>query len=283
MIVVTGANGTVGSSLVEQLRAAGETVRVVVRSAEKGRAAASLGAEVAVAQVQDQQAFGKAVEGADSLFLNTASMPGFVDAQKSAIDTVLGAGVSRIVRQSAFRASPDDPMSFGRGHAELDAYLQATEAEWTVLEPNGFFSNILAMAGSIRQGGIYTNAGDGKVAMIDPRDIAAVAAATLTEPGHGGQAYLLTGPEAIGYTGVAATLTRLLGHQIGYVPVEDGVANAALLGLGLHAEQAADIVALGAHYAAGQASEVTDDVERLTGKAPRTFETFVADNLAAFA
>jgi len=71
-------------------------------------------------------------------------------------------------------------MSFGRGHAELDAYLQASGAEWTVLQPNGFSSDLLAMAGSIRQGGIYTNAGDDKVAMIDPGDIAAVAAATLT-------------------------------------------------------------------------------------------------------
>jgi len=282
MIVVTGANGTVGSALVEQLRVVGEKVRAVVRSAENGTAAESLGAEIAVADVQDRAAFGAAVEGADALFLNTASLPGFVDARKAAIDIARAAGVARIVRLSALGSSPDSTMSFGRGHAELDDYLQSSGADWTVLAANGFFSNFLGMADSIRQGGIYINAGDGKVSQIDPRDIAAVAAVTLTQPGHGQKSYALTGPEAIGYADVAATLTRLLGRQVNYVPVDDATAYSAMTGMGLPAAQADDIVALGKVYAAGYAAQVTDDVERLTGNTARSFETFAADHLAAF-
>lgn len=282
MIVVTGANGTVGSALVEQLLAAGEQVRVVVRSADKGRAAAGLGAQVAVADVQDGPAFTAALEGAASLFLNTASLPGFVQAQTSAIDAALASGVDRLVRLSALGSSPDSAMSFGRGHAELDAYLQASGAHWTVLAPNGFFSNFLGMADSIRQGGIYTNAGDGKVSMIDPRDIAAAAVAVLTRPGPQGKTYALTGPEAIGYADAAATLAELLGHPVRYVPVDDATAHAALTGLGLPEAQAADIVALGAVYAAGYAAQVSHDVEQLTGTPPRSFSTFVADHRAAF-
>jgi len=282
MIVVTGASGTVGSALLKQMRVAGEKVRAVVRSAEKGKAAESLGANVAVADVQDRAAFGAALEGADALFLNTASLPGFVDVQKAAIDTARAAGVSRIVRLSALGSSPDSTMSFGRGHAELDEYLRASGADWTVLAANGFFSNFLGMADSIRQGGIYINAGDGKVSQIDPRDIAAAAAVTLTQPGHEQQTYALTGPEAIGYADAAATLTRLLGRQVSYVPVDDATAHATMTGLGLPPAQVDDIVALGKVYAAGYAAQVTDDVERLTGNTPRGFETFAADHLAAF-
>lgn len=282
MIVVAGANGTVGSALVEKLRTAGEQVRVVVRSAEKGQAAAALGAEVSIAEVQDGQAFGSALAGADALFLNTASLPGFVEAQKSAIDTALSAGVTRIVRLSALGSSPESTMGFGRGHAELDAYLQASGADWTVLAPNGFFSNFLGMADSIRQGGIYTNAGDGKVSMIDPRDIAAAAVVVLTQPGHGQQTYALTGPAAIGYADAAATLSTVLGRQVSYVPVDDATAYAAMSGFGLPDAQVADIVALGSVYAAGYAAQVSDDVERMTGTAPRSFETFVSDHRSAF-
>ena len=282
MIVVTGANGTVGTALVEQLRAAGQDVRVVVRSAEKGRAAADLGAEVAVADVRDAQPFGAALEGADALFLNTASLPGFVEDQKAAIDTAVAAGVTRIVRLSALGSSHDSAMSFGRGHAELDEYVKAASPEATVLAPNGFFSNVLGMAATIAQGGIYTNAGDGKVSQIDPRDIAASASVVLTQPGHAGTTYSLTGPEAIGYADVAATLTRLLGRPVAYVPVDDAAAHAALSGFGLPAAQVDDIVALGRVYAAGHAASVTDDVRQLTGNPPRTFESFAADHLAAF-
>jgi len=282
MIVITGASGTVGSALVEQLRAAGTQVRAAVRSAEKGQAAAALGAQVAVADVKDRSAFGTALEGADALFLNTASLPGFVEAQKSAIDTALSAGVQRIVRLSALGSSPDSPMSFGRGHAELDAYLQASGAAWTVLAPNGFFSNFLGMADSIRQGGIYINGGDGKVSMIDPRDIAAAAVVVLTQPGHDGRTYALTGPEAIGYADAAATLTQVLSHQVSYVPVDDATAHAAMTGMGLPEAQAADIVALGRVYAAGYAARVSPDVEQLTGAPPRSFATFAADHRAAF-
>ncbi len=282
MIVVTGANGTVGSALVEQLRAAGEPVRVVVRSAEKGGAAAGLGAEVAVAQVQDVAAFGTALDGADALFLNTASLPGFVEAQKSAIDTALAAGVTRIVRLSALGSTPDSTMSFGRGHAELDAYLQASAADWTVLAPNGFYSNFLTLADGIRAGGIYANMGDGKISLIDPRDIAAAAVAVLTQPGHGGKTHALTGPEAIGYADAATTLTRVLGRQVTYVPVDDAAVHAALTGMGMPAAQVDDIVALGVIYAAGYAAQVSDGVQQLTGTAPRSFETFVTDHRSAF-
>lgn len=282
MIVVTGANGTVGTSLVEQLRAAGQDVRVVVRSADKGRPAADLGAEVAVADVRDPQAFGAALQGADALFLNTASLPGFVEDQKAAIDTAVAAGVTRIVRLSALGSSHDSEMSFGRGHAELDEYLTAATPQATVLAPNGFFTNVLGMAATIAQGGIYTNAGDGKVSQIDPRDIAACAVAVLTGAGHAGATYSLTGPEAIGYADIAATLTRLLGRPVSYVPVDDAAAHAALSGYGLPAAQVDDIVALSRVYAAGYAAAVTDDVRQLTGNPARTFETFASDHLAAF-
>ena len=117
--------------------------------------------------------------------------------------------------------------------------------------------------------------------MVDTRDVAAVAAVVLTEPGHAGQTYDVTGPEALSYADVAAALTRSLGREVQYVDVPDDVVRQALAGYGLDAWFVEALIGLYRDYRRsgvdGYAAQVTDTVQRLTGRAPRTLAGLLSE------
>jgi uncharacterized protein YbjT (DUF2867 family) len=129
----------------------------------------------------------------------------------------------------------------------------------------------------VRGDAIFTAAGDGRVAMIDARDIAAVAVAALTTPGHEGKIYTLTGPEALTFDDVANTLSQRPGMQIRHVRVSVDDVRTALESAGVAAWFADDMARLHATLAAGYEDLVTDDVSAVTGKPARTLAQFVRD------
>src|SRR5581483_2434639 len=94
-------------------------------------------------------------------------------------------------------ADKNSPVKLATWHAESDAYLKANTGSWTVLQPTYFMTNFLGSASTIKKDGAFYGAGkDGKIASIDPRDIAGVAVKALTTDGHAGKTYVLTGKEA---------------------------------------------------------------------------------------
>jgi uncharacterized protein YbjT (DUF2867 family) len=121
--------------------------------------------------------------------------------------------------------------------------------------------------------------------MVDTRDVAAVAAVALTEPGHAGASYDVTGPEAVSYADLAAKLTAALGRPVSYVDTPDDAVRQALLSAGLSEWFAGALVGLYQDYrrsgAGGYAAEVTNTVTRLTGRAPRTLDELLAEPPAA--
>jgi uncharacterized protein YbjT (DUF2867 family) len=121
------------------------------------------------------------------------------------------------------------------------------------------------------------------VALIDPRDVAAVAAAVLAQDGHEGRTYTLTGPEAITFGEVASRPSGVLGRPVSYVDVPDGAARGSMLEAGVPAWAAEGIVAVWGQLRAGAASSITDTVRVLTGREPRRIEEFLRDHAGAFA
>ena len=174
-------------------------------------------------------------------------------------------------------ADPTSPISYSRGHAELDAHLVSSELPWTILAPNGYFQNLLSSADSIKQGALYGTAGDGAVGFIDTRDIGEVAATILTSDGHQGHTYVLTGGRAITYSEIAAAFQSELGHDVAYVDVPPEVFGQNLRGFGLPDSQVKDILALFEVFKAGYAATVTPDVAQLLGREPRTIADFAHD------
>ncbi len=282
MILVTGATGTIGSHLVPSLLGQGAQVRVLVRDPDKARAAFGDQVDIVSGDLQDTSSVTVALKGVDSLFLNSPSLQGFVEMQRTLIDAAAATGIGRLVRLSVAGAAPDSTTSYGRGHFALDEHLKSSPLSWTILQPNGFMQNLLSNAETIKAGSIYASAGDGHVAMIDARDIGEVAASVLANGGYVGSSLVLTGGGAVTYDEVAAALTTELGHEVRYTDVPPEVTQRNLLGYGLPPSQVEDILALFEIFRAGYASTVLGTVQEVLGRAPRSLATFVHDYRSAF-
>jgi uncharacterized protein YbjT (DUF2867 family) len=165
----------------------------------------------------------------------------------------------------------------------VERYLRASGAGWVILRASWYMTNLLAAAPQVAaEGRLYAPAGEARIAMIDPRDVGAAAAAVLSSPGHEGHTYLLTGPRAITYAEVAAELSAATASTVEFVDVPGDAARQAMIGDGLPGFVAGQLVAMFDRLRQGAGAQVTDAVETLTGSAPRDFAAFAADHARLF-
>jgi uncharacterized protein YbjT (DUF2867 family) len=276
MILVTGATGTVGSEVVRRLLAAGERPRALVRDADKARERLGEQVEQVVGDLNRPETIGAALAGVDRLFLVTTQSSRQPEWERGVIEAATRVGVGRIVKLSVFRADERSPLQIARQHGQAERALEQSGVAFTIVRPVFLMQNLLAM---LRDGAIYTAAADGRVAMVDARDAAAVAATALTEDGHRGRTYTLTGPKALSFDEVANTLSRETGRPTRHVHVSPDKVRAALEGLGVAAWFADDMAKLHGMLADGYEDLVTNDVRAVTGSPPRDLAQFVRDTL----
>lgn len=274
-ILVTGATGTVGAHVVRELLHLGRPVRAFVRDPDA--AAATLGdrVELATGDLGDPGSLRRALDGVERVFLCAANHPRQVEWETNVIDVAAEAGVRRLVKLGASGARIGSPFEFADAHGRIEQQLWTSRLPAVVLHPTFYMSNLLADAETItRHGRLYAPAGDAKVAMIDPRDMAAVAAVVLTERGHEGRTYQLTGPVAVTFAEVAADLSTAIGRPVAYVDVPDEAARARMVGSGVPGWLADQLVILWGLLRAGAAATTTDVVRVLTGRDPRSVAEF---------
>jgi uncharacterized protein YbjT (DUF2867 family) len=284
MILVTGATGTSGVEIVRALLKLGERPRVLARN--PGKAAELLGDDVEIARGDfgDDNSVEAALEAIDAAMLLSAPTPDTVEVQQRFVDAAKRAGVGRIVKFSAVGAAPGARARFCDWHGRVEHYIEASGLAWTHLRPSFFMQNLLGFAGMIKGGTIYQPTGQGRAPFVDARDIGAVAAHVLAEEGrHDGRAYEVTGPKALGYADVAATFSRVLGRPVAYVDVPVAAAKQSMTQAGMPEWQADAINELSEEMKQGHFATVTDVVERVGKKKPRTLEQFVRENKSAFA
>jgi len=282
MILVTGSTGNVGGELVKQLAAKGHQVRALVRDAKEATGKLPTTVDVAVGDFDDVDALAAAMRGVDKVYALVPFTPALQQHDANLLAAARRAGVKHVVKHSVFGAEYE-AVSLGRWHRAGEKALEASGLAWTHVRPGGFSSNALQWVGSIKAAGsVYYPTGDGKLAPIDPRDIAAAAAAALTGSGHEGKAYALTGPVALSTGEQIAIIGKALGKQLTYVDVPDSAARESMIGMGMPAQVVDALLEFTAMVRAGQAAVVTRSVEELTGTAARPFETWVRDNIAAF-
>ena len=203
--------------------------------------------------------------------------------QRAFIDAGRRTGLKHIVKLSQFAASEDSPVRFLRYHAAVERAIRDSGIAYTFLRPNLYMHGLLAFRASIQSTGqFFTAAGDARVSVVDVRDNAAAAAAALTQPGHEGQTYDLTGPEALTHAEMAALLSDSLGRTVTFVDVQPAAMRDALLSSGLPPRQADGLVEDYAHYRRGEAAAVTSGVRDATGKEPRSFEEFAREYAGMF-
>ncbi|RJL35340.1 NAD(P)H-binding protein [Bailinhaonella thermotolerans] len=265
MIIVTGATGSIGRALIEEL---GGAARAVVRRAEQGE---ELGCDYVVGDLERPESI--PVGPGDRLFLNRGLWPGFVRAHQAVIDRAAAAGVAQVVTVSVRGATPGGLLGFDM-HARADAHLKASGVPWSILAPVGYMQNF---AGEVdEEGRMFGSYGKGRVGYIDARDVAAVAAALLTRPVGADATYELTGPQAPTHDEVAAELTRALGRPVRYVDLPVAEAAAHLERRGMPAGTARDLAALMAQIGDGRWADTTTTVAGILGRPPRSLREFLA-------
>jgi uncharacterized protein YbjT (DUF2867 family) len=281
MILVTGATGHVGSAVAEKLASEGIAHRLMVRRLPD--AGIPDLADVAVADWDAPETVERAFEGVDAVFL---MVPGIgIDHARQAV-RLAAAAQARIVLLSSYNVLGDPTPAMGRWHEARERLVIDADVPFTILRPSGFMPNAFEWVPTIRTDGyVLDPVGPGRLALIDPVDVAAVATRALTEDGHDGGRYTLTGDEALTVAEQVACLSEAIGREIGIRAVdspEDAVrfryphgapsALGAALVEGLTSMRA-DTVGLRA-----------DTISRLLGRRPRTFgewcqlhaETFLA-------
>jgi uncharacterized protein YbjT (DUF2867 family) len=283
MILISGATGRVGSATLKQLANRGMPVRALVRNAEKAALVAGPLVEAVIGDLAQPHSLDAALNGVTAALLVSPLDPHQVTLQGNFIDAATRAGRVHVVKISGLGTALDSPVRSGRWHAQTEQYLADSGLPFTHLRPPFFMQNILRFAPTVRASGEFSGSlNQGKVAMIDVDDIAAVAATALTTSAHVGKTYVLTGPEALSYADIAEKLSRILGRTVTYRDTPLEVMRQRLLASGMPAWHVDVQVDFSTALRAGHASIVTNTVEAATGKPARTFEQFIRDHLALF-
>jgi uncharacterized protein YbjT (DUF2867 family) len=270
MYLVTGATGHVGGPVARQLHEQGHGVRAFVRDPSR---AASLpaGIELAAGDLDDPESVSKAVEGVEAIFL--MQVGGGTEQTRTVIAAARDAAVPRIVLQSSAgaRLLPLDDNPMGAALAAREQVLRESGLGVTYLRPSAFASNAFAWRDSVRAGKVTDPTGDGVLAVMDPEDIARVAVAALTQDGHVGKGYLLTGPEALTSREQVEIIAEVIGRPVDFEDVTPHEFAEAAIQQGTPPEQARLMERLNEVFRARRAVAITDDVENITGTAPGTF------------
>jgi uncharacterized protein YbjT (DUF2867 family) len=281
MILVTGATGNNGSEIVKQLSAAGASVRALVRNPAKAAAIKGPGVEIFEGDLGKPNTLDAALKGVDRVLLCSGFSPDEVDMQGNLIKAARRAGTPHLVKFSVLGANPTSACRILSDHGQIEKQVEASGLPYTHLRPNSFMQNLLAFAGSIKQGSSAMPAGDTRITTVDIRDIAAVAVKVLTEPGHEGKSYDITGPEPLSYADMAAKLSTVLGRPIQYVSVAPNDFKQGLMQWGVPEWMADGMNELYATYT-GYQTAVTDVIARVAKKQPTTFDQFARDFAGAF-
>lgn len=272
-VTVLGATGTVGTALLTALADRGVRPRAVVRP---GSVRGLAGADTVEGDLTRPESLPLA--GTRSLFLLTPLHPAQDVLQRGIVDAARKAGVEHVVKLSALRAGPNAGCAIHRQHGLAEVALAESGLRHTIVRPNGFMQNMRQwLPGITGRGVIALPVGDARVSWVDARDVAAVAAAALTEPGRDGAVLEVTGPRALDYPTVAGYFSRELGTEVRFVDVSPDAAFDAMTAAGMPPWAVQARLELYATYRAGEAERVTDTVSEVTGRPARPLDGVIAD------
>ena len=279
-LLFIGASGLIGSLVTPALMKAGFAVSTAGR-----RGLSVSNAPGVVVDLRDFTSLVHAMQGVATVALVLTDAPDMETIGLNAVNAAKAAGVRRLLWFSGFDAKPDNKARFSRRHPFIDEAVRASGIPYTILRPNFLMQNFTFFYGQIIRttGTIFLPLGDARISHVDLRDLAAAAAAALTGDQHLNQTYDLSGPEALNTEEIAEQISAATGRNVRYQPITVAEMEAGLRDAGMDdwfAEGLAELY--GWIRDSGQASEVTDSVERLLGRKATTFRQFALDERAAW-
>jgi uncharacterized protein YbjT (DUF2867 family) len=283
VILVTGATGRVGYRLMEALADAHAEATAMVRV--EAKAGDLPGTPRYTVATFDDPPPAETLREFDRVFLLSPAQEEQAELETVFIDAIAAAGHRpHIVKLAAdgFQ-DPDNEVRFMRSHRQVAAHLDALDLPVTYLAPSLYMENLLATADTIRKEGVIrTPAGRGRVGFVAARDVAAVAARVLTSPGHDGEIYVLTGPEALRYADVAQRVSAVFAREVDYENQPPKRARDLMVAGGMARWEADGYAELFEWVRAGGAATVTQTVREVTGEDPQLIEDWLGDARASF-
>jgi uncharacterized protein YbjT (DUF2867 family) len=259
--LVLGGTGKTGRRVAERLEASGLPVRVGSRSGEPPF------------DWEDEATWAPALRNMESVYVSyypDLAVPGAVAAVRSFAEVAIRSGVRRLVLLS------------GRGEPEAERAEQVVQEageQWTILRSTWFMQNFSEdyMLEHVLSGEIRLPAGDVPTPFLDADDIADVAVAALTEEGHAGQLYELTGPRSLTFAEAAGEIAEAAGREVRYVPVSLEKHAAEAAGHGVPAEVVELLTYLFSEVVDGRNANTKDGVRRALGREPKDFADYARE------
>jgi len=273
-ILVVGATGHVGREVVRKLKAGGHEIRVMTRDANR---AAELGVtpdEVVVADLRDPASLPAAVAGVEKVYYATPDPEDNVVMLENFLTAAKEAGVRHVVRLSARSADVNSKDDLARRHGLAERALEQSGLAWTHIRPSWFMQMMFEYAPG---GRMELPGGEGRIGWIDTRDIADMAVAALTEPGHEGKWYIISGPEALSYGDLARHMSEATGREFVYVDLAPEDYRKQALARGDEPWYVDLILQLYANIRADRYAGLSDEFEKVMGRPATTFAQFARD------
>jgi uncharacterized protein YbjT (DUF2867 family) len=278
--LITGATGSIGSRVVDFLVERGDRPRVFVRDAAKARTRYGDRVDIFVGDLTSGSSLVPALEGTDAVFL-VNSGPEIPSRDAEAAHLAKAAGVKSLVKLSSMDAQQN--VGTGTWHARGESAIRASGITFTFVQPSGFMSNALGWAPSIKAEGIVSSpTADGKIAFIHPNDIAAVATKVLTTEDYGGDSLPITGPEPLSYLEMTTKIGAAIGRPLKFRAIDERQESEQMLASCDSSEIAAAHMSIYRAIREGRLAKVTNNVARILGRKPLTFDQWVKENRRAF-
>lgn len=295
-IVITGASGNYGRGVTDRLIAQGRAADLILitRKPEKLSDRAAQGCTVRYGDFDKPETLEQAVQGADKMLLISGTRVGArVVQHKAAIDAAAAAGVAHLIYTSFIGIDdPANPAEVRHDHIETEALIRASGCGWTMLRDAHYADAMVLMMGPnvIQTGQWFSNAGEGREAMVWRDDCIESAVAVLTGEGHEGQIYNITGPDLQTFAEVAAIMTEVTGRPVEHISLDDEGQYAMFDAMGIPRRpvddlevagipwNSDDMVSFGRAIREGFLELCTNDVERLTGRKARSVRQMIEDN-----
>jgi uncharacterized protein YbjT (DUF2867 family) len=280
-IVLTGATGNTGQVLAEELSRLGVPFVAMARSEANRARLRARGFEAVHGDFDDPASMERALAGAKSAYLVCTPDETLIPRETAFIAAAKKAGVATIVKCSAYMADVAGETANLRSHGVIERALVESGLGYTILRPHGFMQTFTLFSWDmIQKAGVISNpTGDGKLPLIDVRDVARVALKALTEPGHEGKVYDLTGPEALDGHEQAEILERVLGRPVTFLPADPVQFEIIMRILGVPDTPREHVVKIMRLTRERRVERVHDTLEQL-GIQPTTYEQFLRDLLA---